>query len=130
MPYRAGAAGSTNASTVGMDRARVTSNAQEEGDDAGTNLSNARHASFRPEVTDRESAEDQLPFMNLASTSTSFQQQPNQPAFSQGQHGASRQNFTSRRRQSSIPKTPMGPRPLDYVAGAGNRYVAVAPALA
>ena len=123
MPYRPGAPGNNGGFAV-TSRAGVTNvNIDEEMDGGSTNLLSSLRiaASVRPELTDFDP--DQFATVDSSAIPHDFMttsERPNDIAQN------AKPNFTSRRRQSSIPKIPMGPRPLDIPAG--KRY-ATAPAM-
>jgi hypothetical protein len=110
------------------NRARVTNVNTDEEDSGGTNLIHILAerqrvpACSRPDLTDRDSAADgDFPAaMNSSTQPAPSSLRQNQSGSNDAQYGSSKPNFTSRRRQSSIPKIPMGPRPLDCTAG--KRY--------
>ena len=86
---------------------------------------------FRPDLTDRDRAAHVPASMNSSSSaqpapSVYLRQFQLSSTSNNAQHAASKPNFTSRRRQSSIRKTPLqGPRPIEHQAG--KRYVVQSP---
>ena len=138
MPYRPNNAGSKNAA-VPMNRARETNgNTDDEEELGGTNLLDilalpkGNLHDCRPDLTDRDSAAA-VPSMTssaAAQPAPSYLRQSQLSAnLADAQHAALKPNFTSRRRQSSIPKIPMGPRPLDYAGGKRYAVYSLAPDL-
>ena len=131
MPFRPNTAGNgdngiTKSASTTTGRSRLTAVKTEE-DVGGTDsrsipATSAAAAALRKQLADRATA------AQVSSTGTSNLissiQRNGPPSAYHGQHD--KQN-TSRRRQSSIPKVPMGPRPLDFPTG--KRQVAIAPAL-
>ncbi|RMZ92342.1 hypothetical protein DV736_g429, partial [Chaetothyriales sp. CBS 134916] len=90
--------------------------------------SDKQRAVMREGLAGHKATDDQEPTLKPAaagppSARPLSQRGPYGPSSHGQQNGASKPNFTSRRRQSSIPKIPMGPRSLDNTLTAGKRSV-------
>jgi hypothetical protein len=139
MPPTPGLTSSNSSGVTAQQRMRVTNPSGEEGNQpGGTNLSSIPvlgirlPADFCPDLTDRDSLAEldatthamtmtsSGPVAPPPASSAAYLRQ-NQLSSNDAYNSPSKPNFTSRRRQSSIPKIPMGPRPFEN--GAGKRFV-------